>query len=234
MALTGSILSSLLKFDKGVSTSYGEPNVLIGVDEVGRGSAIGPVVAAAASLPEKLSREQKQYLSALNDSKKLKPSVRKELSEAILSFCRVGIGEASLEEVDSLNIYHASLLADWRAYQAWCGKMPLQESLHESHRILIDGRALIADFPASRQKAVIKGDGLSACIAAASVVAKEYRDTMIIALAEEYPLYGWESNIGYLTPSHRQAIERHGRTPHHRRNFLTKTEKQMSLVLTLA
>lgn len=229
MALAKSILSHLLKFDKGIVASYPVASSLIGVDEVGRGSAIGPVVAAAASLPDTLTREQKHLLAALNDSKKLKASIRKELSEAILSFCRVGVGEASLEEVDTLNIYHASLLADWRAYQAWCSQSPIHDSLHESHYILIDGRALIADFPASRQQAIVKGDGKSACIAAASVVAKEYRDNMIIALAEEHPQYGWESNIGYLTPAHREAIERHGRTPYHRQNFLTKTEKQMSL-----
>ncbi|MEB3286945.1 MAG: ribonuclease HII [Vampirovibrionales bacterium] len=229
------MLKRLLAYDHRLRQSLNpqpeELCVMIGVDEVGRGSAIGPVVAAAVSLPHTLRREEKKLLSALNDSKQLKPAIRKELSEAIHTLFRVGIGEASLEEVNTLNVYHASLLADWRAYQAWCGKEPTCDAMHESHYILIDGKALIPHFPSSRQKAIIKGDGLSACIAAASVVAKEYRDRMIIALAAEHPHYGWESNIGYLTPPHRRAIEQHGRTPYHRKNFLTKTEKQLALQL---
>jgi ribonuclease HII len=192
--------------------------MLIGLDEVGRGSLIGPVVGGAVCIPESLTREQRKLLHWLDDSKKLTASTRAELSEAIHSFCWVGIGSAEKDEVDAINVHYASLLALYRAFYALCepaGICPQTGALF----LMMDGKAVIPDYRPEIQRAIIKGDGQSAAIAAASVVAKHYRDTLVKGLAQEYPGYGWEDNMGYGTPAHLQGIRELGVTPHHRKNF---------------
>jgi ribonuclease HII len=177
-----------------------------GLDEAGRGPLAGPVVAAAVvldflALPRKLARR-------LDDSKLLPREEREELFGLLPDYAAIGVGEASVEEIDSINILQASLLAMRRAMEV----LPVTPAM-----ALIDGNQLPA-LPCPAQ-AVIGGDGLSLSIAAASIVAKVTRDRFMAALAEQHPGYGWEHNVGYSTPEHLQALVQLGITPHHRRSF---------------
>jgi len=178
---------------------------IAGIDEAGRGPLAGPVTAAAAILPHPLPAD----LERLDDSKALTAAARAELLPVILAHCRTGIGWASVEEIDALNILQASMLAMCRA---------LHDLGADVHAVLVDGNRLPADLPCPGQ-AVVKGDGKSLSIAAASIVAKESRDAEMARLASMHPGYGWETNMGYGTAAHRNAIKKHGPTPHHRRSF---------------
>lgn len=222
-------LSALLRFDSRILKELEAEYHLIGLDEVGRGSLIGSVVGGAACLPKSLNREQKRLLNWLDDSKKLSAPVREELAQAIRSFCYTGIGQAEKHEVDELNIHYASLLAVYRALEALCEQMGLKPG-GDTLFLLMDGRAVIPDYRQDRQRAIIKGDGCSAAIAAASIIAKQHRDSMIRTLAQEYPGYGWEVNMGYPTPAHIQGIQELGITPLHRKNF-RKVHEQLKLPL---
>ncbi len=202
---------------------------LVGLDEVGRGSLIGSVVGGAACIPRSLTKEQKKLLTWLNDSKKLNAPIRAELSEALQSFCLTGIGEAEKHEVDSMNIHFASLLALYRALAQLCQKAGLCLQTGDLF-VIMDGRAIIPDYRTDIQRAIIKGDGCSASIAAASIVAKHHRDSMIKTLAQDYPGYGWEVNMGYPTPAHLKGLQTLGLTPLHRTNF-KKVHEQLSLPL---
>jgi len=212
-----SCLNALLKFDEGVGKSLSENRVLIGIDEVGRGSLIGPVVAAAVCMPPTFNKSQREALRWLNDSKKLTQKVRAELAQVIQEICITGMGQADKEEVDRLNVHHASLLAAYRAFthlkQAFIGHAD------NSYLLLLDGRATIPQISKADQRAFVKGDGLSARIAAASVIAKHARDSYILELAEVHTGYGWETNMGYGTAAHLEKIAQLGVTPHHRQSF---------------
>lgn len=186
---------------------------LCGVDEAGRGPLAGPVVAAAVIL------DPQNPLPGLNDSKKLSASVRERLYDEI---CRkaaaFGIGQASVEEIDRLNILQATFLAMQRAVAALAFK---------PEYILVDGRdfPLFADLPSQRSvpgRAVIKGDGKSQNIAAASILAKVYRDRLMTAESRRYPQYGFERHKGYGTAQHRAALREIGPCPIHRRSFITR------------
>jgi ribonuclease HII len=225
-------LTTLLKFDQGLLKDLSAECHLIGLDEVGRGSLVGSVIGGAACIPRSLTREQKKLLTWLDDSKKLTAPVRAELSEAIQSFCLTGIGEAEKHEVDSMNIHFASLLALYRAMLQLCERAGLCSQSGDLY-VVMDGKAVIPDYRADIQKAIIKGDGSSAAIAAASVIAKHHRDTMIKALAEEYPGYGWEVNMGYPTPAHLRGLRELGLTPLHRTNF-KKVHEQLALPLEVS
>ncbi len=183
---------------------------IAGIDEAGRGPWAGPVVAAAVCLP--MERLPAELLTGLDDSKKLTPARRDALFEALQSCAEVGvgigIGRAGVEEIDSLNILQASLLAMRRAVAA-LDAMPAAA--------LVDGRQDPGlDCPV---ETVIKGDGRSLSIAAASIVAKVTRDREMATLAARHPGYGWERNQGYGTAEHRQALERLGPCAEHRRSF---------------
>ncbi|SFE54325.1 ribonuclease HII [Roseivivax sediminis] len=174
-----------------------------GVDEVGRGPLAGPVVAAAvlydpATLPE-----------GLRDSKVLTPKRREVLAEALRGVCAFGVGIASVEEIDEVNILRASHLAMMRAVAA----LP-----EPPGHLLIDGRDVprTCTLPATP---LIGGDGLSVSVAAASILAKVARDALMRDLAQHFPGYGWETNMGYPSQSHRSALRNLGVTPHHRRSF---------------
>ena len=177
-----------------------------GVDEVGRGPLAGPVLAAAVVLPAKLPEG---LALMLDDSKKLTPKKR---AAALLvlraSGAEIGVGAASVREIYSLNILHASFLAMRRAIAA----LPATPD-----HVLVDGNKTpgIA-IPCT---ALVGGDGLSLSIAAASIVAKETRDRLMRQLDARYPQYGWARNAGYAAAIHREAIIAHGPTPHHRRGF---------------
>ena len=181
--------------------------VVCGVDEVGCAPLAGPVVAAAVILPEKgLPRK----LAALINDSKIVPAPRREAAASALpEYCVISLGEASVEEIDALNIYHARMLAMRRAVAGLTVRPQLA---------LIDGNATPKDLSCSA-RTIVDGDAKCLSIAAASIVAKVFRDAYMHRLADEFPGYGWETNVGYPTRDHRTAITRLGLTPHHRRSF---------------
>ncbi|HLN23680.1 MAG TPA: ribonuclease HII [Patescibacteria group bacterium] len=188
-----------LSFEQAVS------GIVCGIDEAGRGPLAGPVVAAAVILPAALPvllRDQ------LDDSKKLSAKKREALFEVIQTTAIVGIGWAEVCEIDRVNILQATFLAMRRALDG------LGQSVDCA---LIDGNQT-PPMPCPVQ-CIVKGDGRSLSIAAASIIAKVSRDRLMTALAAEHPGYGWDRNAGYGTLEHRQAIQRLGITPHHRRSF---------------
>lgn len=175
-----------------------------GCDEAGRGCLAGPVVAAAAIMPSDYSH------STLNDSKKLTAKQRELLREDIKNDAIAwAIGEASAREIEEINILNASYLAMHRAVEKLAQKPEL---------LLIDGNRFkpYSDIP---HECIIKGDGKYFSIAAASILAKTYRDDLMKDLANRHPEYGWDSNAGYPTKKHRKAIEEFGTTEHHRMTF---------------
>ena len=175
-----------------------------GVDEAGRGPWAGPVVAAAAIL------DPGDFPAGLNDSKKLSTKRRETLFDALTEGpAQIGVGLATVAEIDQFNILQATYLAMRRAIDA----LPAAPAL-----ALIDGNRAPKDLPCARQT-VIKGDARSLSIAAASIVAKVTRDRIMAQLAETHPGYGWERNAGYGVKAHREALTRLGVTPHHRRSF---------------
>ena len=179
-----------------------ESGRVAGIDEVGRGPFAGPVVAAAVIL------DQNNIPDGIQDSKKLSKAKREELFLAIHATAAVGIGEASVQEIDRHNILEASLLAMRRAMEA----LPTRPNA-----ALVDGnRDPKLGLPT---RLIVKGDGRSLSIAAASIVAKVTRDRKMCALAEVYPQYGWEKNAGYGTAEHRKGLREFGITPQHRRSF---------------
>lgn len=178
------------------------PQPVAGVDEAGRGPLAGPVVAAAVILTPGTVPE------GINDSKRLSRERRAQIFEQIRSMAAVGVGEASVGEIDTLNILQATMLAMRRAVEA----LKICPSF-----VLIDGNRL-PDLPYPA-RAIVKGDARSLSIAAASIIAKETRDGYMRALADECPGYGWERNAGYGTREHIEALQHLGPTPHHRRSF---------------
>ena len=176
---------------------------IAGVDEVGRGPLCGPVTAAAVvfdlgCLP-----------TGLNDSKKLSPRRRADLVAEITACADVCVAHATVEEIDHLNILQASHLAMCRAIAGL--RLP-------PDHVLVDGNRLPKALTISAE-AIVKGDARSVSIAAASILAKEARDALMVDLAQQYPGYGWERNAGYPTPDHLRALLDLGVTPVHRRSF---------------
>ncbi|MEJ6403180.1 ribonuclease HII [Yoonia sp. 2307UL14-13] len=174
-----------------------------GVDEVGRGPLAGPVVAAAVIL------DPANIPTGLNDSKKLTAKRREALYDQIMTTARVSIADANVAEIDEKNILRASHIAMVRAIE---GLSP------QPDHILIDGNMIPRGLTLSSE-AIVKGDNRSQSIAAASIVAKLWRDRHMVDLAQQFPGYGWERNAGYGTAQHFKGLEAHGVTPHHRRSF---------------
>jgi ribonuclease HII len=195
-----------------LSLERAHPGLVIGIDEVGRGPLAGPVVAAAAWIDE--TRADPALLAALDDSKKLSAKAREALAPALLADpgVLVRLGTATVAEIDRHNILRATFLAMGRAVDALAEALPGPIAL-----ALVDGNR--PPPLACPLRTVIKGDGLSASIAAASIVAKVDRDATMAALARAHPGYGWERNAGYGTAEHREALTRLGATPHHRQSF---------------
>jgi ribonuclease HII len=185
-----------------------------GVDEVGRGPLAGPVVAAAVILPPDTP------IRGMDDSKRLTAERREALFHEIRSraVC-IGLGAASTREIDRINILRASHLAMERA---------VRRLRVAPQQIIVDG--LPVPCLGDGHMAIVDGDATVHCIACASVVAKVVRDGLMARLARRYPGYGWDSNAGYATPDHREAIFLQGLTPHHRRSF----EPNVQLLLDLA
>lgn len=179
---------------------------IAGVDEAGRGPLAGPVVAAAVML------DRSCVPDGVNDSKKLTAGRRALLCEAIRATALVGVGVATVAEIDAINIYQATMLAMTRAVDTLvlaAGANP--------QMVLVDGNALPKWH--YRATAVVKGDALSLSIAAASIVAKHERDRMMLDHDVEHPGYGWAGNKGYGTAAHLAALRALGPSPIHRRSF---------------
>jgi ribonuclease HII len=177
-----------------------------GIDEAGRGPWAGPVVAAAVILNP--SRMPAELIAGLDDSKKLRKPVRDLLFDQIRAAAAPGVGLASVEEIDELNILQATMLAMRRAF----------ENLPETPQYaIVDGnRDPGLGVPT---RCLVGGDASSLSIAAASIVAKVTRDRIMTALARDCPGYGWEKNAGYGTPQHQQGLAENGVTPHHRKSY---------------
>lgn len=176
--------------------------LIAGIDEAGRGPWAGPVVAAAVILNPDCTP------AGLRDSKTLTEKRRKLLAEALWKTARIGVGVASVEEIDRINIAQATLLAMTRA----AANLPSPPAV-----CLVDGN-LKPKLPCPAYT-VVKGDAKSFSIAAASIIAKTTRDRMMRELARDYPQYAWENNKGYGVAAHREALDAFGVTPHHRRSF---------------
>ena len=185
------------------SLQWHAPGLIAGVDEAGRGPLAGPVVAAAVIL------DDLNPIAGLNDSKKLSAARRAALYDEIrakaLCFC---VAEASVQEIDQLNILQATMLAMQRAVQG----LRLKPA-----RVLVDGNRLpVLDVPGD---AIVKGDALVAAISAASILAKVHRDRWCDELHQRYPEYGFDAHKGYGTAVHLRALQMHGACPEHRASF---------------
>lgn len=179
---------------------------IAGVDEAGRGPWAGPVVAGAVILD--LEKMPDHLKSGLDDSKKLSATKRENLFEDILSCADIGLGQANVAEIDRINILQATFLAMSRA---------LESLDQQADFALIDGNKVP---PLSCQaEAIVKGDGRSLSIAAASIIAKVTRDRLMAKLSLDYPGYGWENNKGYGTKAHQQGLAELGVTEHHRKSY---------------
>lgn len=184
-----------------------------GIDEVGRGPLAGPVVTAAV-----IFNQNHNMIEGVNDSKKLTAKKRTELAEQIKASAHsYAIGISSVEMINQLGITQATTNAMINAL----------EELEQFNNVLIDGRP-IKNFPIGIEQVeyIIKGDSKSYSIAAASIIAKVYRDQLMGKLAEEFPDYGWQKNMGYGTLAHRNAIKEHGTTIHHRKQFVRNILKK--------
>ena len=187
-----------------LKSHYYESLIEAGCDEAGRGCLAGSVYAAAVILPPDYQNE------LLNDSKKLTAKKRYALREEIeRDAIAWAVGIVTPEEIDKINILNASFLAMHRA---------LDQLSVRPEAVIVDGNRFkpYQDLPSTT---IVKGDGKYLSIAAASILAKTYRDDYMLSLAEEYPQYDWQSNMGYPTKKHRQAIREHGITPYHRKSY---------------
>ena len=193
-------LESLLAFDQNQRSA--SSNLIAGVDEVGRGPLAGPVVAAAVILKSNHS------LHSLNDSKQVSALRRQDLFWQILKSGLVGIGVVFESEIDSINIYQATRVAMKKA---------VLSLTRTPDQLLIDGNMKL-DLPIA-QKSIIKGDAKSASIAAASIIAKVYRDAWMEKMDDQYPDYGFKSHKGYPTPVHLQRLKEKGPVTIHRKSF---------------
>ena len=196
-----------------LKSHYYEDLIEAGCDEAGRGCLAGSVYAAAVILPPDYQNE------LLNDSKKLTAKKRYALREEIeRDAIGWAVGIVTPEEIDKINILNASFLAMHRA---------LDQLQVRPEAVIVDGNRFkpYQDLPSTT---IVKGDGKYLSIAAASILAKTYRDDYMLSLAEEYPQYDWQSNMGYPTKKHRQAIREHGITPYHRKSYNLLGDGQLS------
>ena len=209
-------VSDLFNFDKNFN------QVIIGTDEAGRGPAAGGVYAAAVCF-EKFTEGLIKDLEILNDSKKLTPKKRDSIYDVILNNTLNKIVCVEVNEIEKINILNSSL----KAMNIACSSI-IEEK--ENTLTLVDGNKLIKNYNYP-QKFVIKGDSKSASIAAASILAKVTRDRYMLKLHEEFPMYNWAKNAGYLTKEHINAIDKYGLTKYHRPSFLRKHFEAKQLTL---
>jgi ribonuclease HII len=187
---------------------------IAGIDEVGRGPLAGPVVACAVVMPP-----DARAIPGVDDSKKLTADARRRLAVKIRARAvSIGIGAASVHEIDRVNIYHATILAMRRA---------LARLTVAPHHVLVDGKPLRTLGAA--HTAIVGGDDACYTIACASILAKVTRDRVMGALARRYPNYRWERNVGYSTLAHLEGLAAHGVTPHHRQSFIPVRQLTLDL-----
>lgn len=209
-------MNELFRFDK----KYG---VVIGTDEAGRGPAAGGVFSAAVYFPE-VTKGLIKDLERLNDSKKLSANTREQLYDVIINNSINSIISVGVDEIEKINILNSSL----KAMKLACEDVIKRAGITD-FMTLVDGNKYIKNYTYP-QKFIVKGDGKSASIAAASILAKVTRDRYMTKISQEFPQYGWEHNAGYLTAEHLNAIDKFGLTKYHRPSFLRKHfEKQLSL-----
>lgn len=212
-------MSTLFNFDE----SFGK--IILGTDEAGRGPAAGGVFVACACFPEKSETLIKE-LADLNDSKKLSKKKREALFDIVKENTINCIINIEVDEIEKINILNASLKGMKLACEAVIAQLPSSANL----LTLVDGNKLIKNY-IYPQQFVIKGDGKSASIAAASILAKVSRDRYMEELHEQFPQYNWKSNAGYLSAEHLAAIDKYGLTKYHRPSFLQNHfNKQLSLL----
>lgn len=194
----------------------GYPSVaILGIDEVGRGCLAGPVVAGALILPSVIDFERDPWLREIADSKLLTPEKREGLAPKIQSWAAsYSVAQASVLEIDQINIFHASHLAMERAAEGARAGLTLTTPVHA----LVDGKFLPKNLPCA-STAIIKGDLQSLSIAAASILAKVWRDRLMTELDSKFPGYGFAGHKGYSTPVHAEALARLGACEIHRRSF---------------
>ena len=191
---------------------------MAGVDEAGRGPLAGPVVAAAVVLC-------KPRPAGLDDSKKLSASRREQIEGSIRARCAWGIGVVDVAEIDRLNIFQATMLAMCEAVGRLCAALG-----RDPCEVLVDGNLT----PAGRReewrwnaRPIVGGDAIEPCISAASIIAKTYRDRLMVEAAQAHPHYGWERNKGYGSKEHMEALQRHGPSPLHRRSFAPVAQMEL-------
>lgn len=196
---------------KTVTCCGGLPRSVIGIDEVGRGSLIGEVTAAAVYFTTDLPE-------GIRDSKKLSAKKRDALDLLIRQNAIVCVGSASVHEIDERNIFAATLLAMKRAYEGIASSLP--KTILEETTVIVDGdRAPFLGHPPRMVTALVNADNLCKTVGAASIIAKVHRDRLISRLHDMDQRYGWDRNKGYGTREHRQMIQLHGPSEHHRRSF---------------
>jgi ribonuclease HII len=187
-----------------LKSAFTDDKIEAGCDEVGRGCLAGPVVAAAVILPKTFTN------NLLNDSKQLMEDTRLQLDEIIKKEAIAwAVADVSPAEIDSINILNAS----FKAMHLALNQLTVMPEL-----LLIDGNRF-KPYPFIEHRCIIKGDAKYLSIAAASVLAKNYRDSLMKNLAKQYPHYGWKTNVGYPTREHREGIQQFGITEHHRKSF---------------
>ena len=211
-------IAVLVMFSATPHLAFGSTPLVVGVDEAGRGPLAGPVVAAAVALC-------KPRPAGLDDSKKLCAANRARIDLSIRRRCAWGVGVVEVEEIDRLNIFGATMLAMTLAVAR------LAEALaRDPDEVLVDGNLTPhVRRPEWRWSArpIVGGDAKEPAISAASIVAKEWRDRMMVEAARAHPHYGWERNKGYGTPDHVEALRTHGPTPLHRRSFAPVAQMEM-------
>lgn len=204
----------------GFASGLGPHELVAGVDEAGRGPLAGPVVAAAVLLCNPVPE-------GMGDSKKLSAKARAEAEILIRESCAFGIGVVDVETIDRLNIFQATMLAMCLAMEQLCNAAGRHD-----FTTLIDGN-LTPEGRTSRwrwpARAIVGGDRREASIGAASIIAKTWRDRLMVQAAKKHPQYGWESNKGYGSKAHMEALRRHGPTPLHRKSFAPVAQLELQL-----
>lgn len=201
-------MANLFNYDLKILKESGFEQI-IGIDEAGRGPLAGPVVAASAVL------DLKKIIDGIDDSKKISPKKREKLYDILINETIYHkIIQISEKDIELINIRQATIKAMEQCVSEWGN---LRKSL-----VLIDGDIKLSNIPGTRQRCIIKGDATSASIAAASILAKVYRDEIMVRYSHQYPNYGFEKHKGYGTREHIAAIGEHGLCPIHRESFCTK------------
>jgi ribonuclease HII len=201
-------------------TALPEGMLVAGVDEAGRGPLAGPVVAAAVVLC-------KPRPAGLADSKQLCRARRETLETHIRRRCAFGIGVVEVEDIDRLNIFHATMLAMTLAVTRLCEAIGCDPT-----EVLVDGNLTPAGRREEwrwRARPIVGGDAIEPCISAASILAKTHRDRLMREYHQAHPHYGWETNVGYGTPDHLAALRAHGPCPLHRRSFAPVAQAELPL-----